>query len=68
MTKAEAHKILDAARGGYPTSTQMIDEALSVTGDIGNEAPVQIWRGADDWMRTDLGTLGPAGVFDGLLQ
>lgn len=66
MTRQEAHRLLDAARGGYPTSAQLIDEALQLTGDLGGQAPIQIWRSAEEWGETDYGRLGPAGPFDGL--
>ncbi|MEO7154896.1 MAG: hypothetical protein ABI054_09605 [Planctomycetota bacterium] len=68
MTRAEAHRLLDAARAGFPVSPQLISEALGATGDLlGNEAPLQIWRGVGDWGSTDFGALEPRGVFDGLI-
>jgi len=39
MTKQEAHKLLNAAKAGYPASQSTITEALMVTGDLDRPAP-----------------------------
>lgn len=68
MTKSEAHLLLDAARAGAPVSAEIIDQALSATGDLGGEAPVRIWRGVDEWASIGSRGLAPPGIFDGLMQ
>ena len=38
MTKAEAHELLDARRGGLAVLPSAIDTALFLTGDLGRNA------------------------------
>ena len=40
MTKAEAHELLDARRGGLTVLPSAIDTALFLTGDLGGNALV----------------------------
>ena len=40
MTKAEAHELLDARRGGLSVLPSAIDTALFLTGDLGGNALV----------------------------
>ena len=40
MTKAEAHELLDARRGGLAVLPSAIDTALFLTGDLGGNALV----------------------------
>ena len=74
MTRAEARRVLDAARDGANISTREITEALLRTGDMNEieaeqsqSEPVQVLRAVGRWERkAGTAAIAPAGPFDGL--
>lgn len=47
MTRAQAHRILDAVRDGVPYSEQLITAALRETGDLEASDVVTSW--VEEW-------------------
>lgn len=67
MTRIEAHELLYAAEAGADVSSRQINEALCVTGDVDQDAPLRTTRRVGDWERTASPLLRAAEPFDGLM-